>query len=257
MGKIIAIYGNTYKTTTAINLTELLSRIYGNSKVAYVSLDDVQPALPLVIPTVDDENSLGKLFASIEDFDDRMIYAAGECVKNNLAVYGYNKGENVNSYAVPPDEKIDTFYMYMRTIFDFTVIDCTKDIMRNKYTAKAVINSDVTVNLISSDIYGLMFFDSQKPIWEHVQYNYSKFINCLTLGGAFEQDTMEMKDLTNARHIIPYSKKASEAINRGLAFRKLPDRNYRRALQSIIEEITGVQANADAVYNSDDENEGR
>ena len=240
--KVIAVYGNSYKTTTAINLTSLIANMYPKASIAYISVDSLQPALPLIFPKIDSTNSLGKLMSRVDDIDADAILAAGEIAKNNLAVYGYNKGENVNSYAKTVDSKIDDLYMYMRSIFDFTIIDCTKDIMGDKYTAKAIINADITVNLISCDIYGLTFFDSQQSIWQHAQYGYDRFINCLTLGGAFEQDTMEMTDITGARHIIPYNKKAVEVINQGLAFDKVPDKRYRSVLYKIIEEITGEKA---------------
>ena len=237
--KVISVYGNSYKTTTAINLTALLASMYPKASIAYVSVDNLQPALPLIFPRIDSENSLGKLMSRVDDIDADAILSTGEIARNNLAVYGYNKGENVNSYAKTVDSRIDDLYMYMRSIFDITVIDCTKDVMGSKYTEKAIINSDVTVNLISCDIYGLTFFDSQQPILKHAQYRYDSFINCLTLGNAFEQDTMEMADFTGAKHIIPYSKKVVEAINQGLAFDKVPDKNYRNVLYKIIKEITG------------------
>ena len=42
--KIIAVYGNSYKTTTAINLAEPITRRYPKAAVAFVSIDDMQPA---------------------------------------------------------------------------------------------------------------------------------------------------------------------------------------------------------------------
>ncbi len=250
--KIIAVYGNSYKTTTAINLAELITRRYPKAAVAFVSIDDMQPALPLIFPKISSDNSFGKLMSQAEDMDGNTILAMGQPAKSNLAVYGYNTGENINSYAKPIDTKIDDLYMYMRSIFDFTVIDCTKDVMGNKYTAKALINADVTVNLVSCDIYGLVFFDSQKPILEHSQYHYERFINCLTLNGAFEQDTMDMSDLLSAKYVIPYSKKVAETINMGLAFEKVPDKNYRSVLSKIIDEIVGEKSAEDLSVQNDD-----
>lgn len=236
--KIIAVYGNSYKTTTAINLAELLRR-YTDTEIAVVSADSRQPFIPIALPQSTDKSSLGELMGKVEDIDENGLLFNAITAKPNIAVYGYNRGENINSYAAPTDSKIDDMYMLMRNIFNYTIVDCTSDIMKNKYTAKALINADYVLNLISCDLFGLTFFESQKSIFQHAQYKYEKFINCLTLGGAFEQDTLEMSHILQANHIIPYSKKAAENINRGLAFGEIPDKKYRLAIRQIAEEIIG------------------
>lgn len=239
--KLFAVYGNSgsYKTTTAVNLVTLLSRYYSDASVALVSVDDTKPILPLVLPHRDCSTSLGSLMGSIEELDETQMLVNAESVGSNIAVYGYNKGENINSYPMTADPKIDDFYMHLRNDYEFTVIDCTSSLMGSKYTAKAIIHADKVLQLISCDVFGLSFYDSQYALLQRAQYGYDrKFIKCLSLPGEYTPDTTEMKRITNSTCIIPHSKSATIAINSGQAFGAINDKVYRHALRSIIEILT-------------------
>ena len=61
-----------------------------------------------------------------------------------------------------------------------------------------------------------------------------------------------MSDLLSAKYVIPYSKKVAETINMGLAFEKVPDKNYRSVLSKIIDEIVGEKSAEDLSVQNDD-----
>lgn len=239
--KIIAVYGNggSYKTTTSVNLVTLLARYYPDADVALVSVDDTKPIFPIIFPHKDCETSLGRFMGSLEEIDETQMLINAECVGSNIAVYGYNKGENINSYPITTDQKIDDLYMHLRNDFDFTIIDCTSSVMNSKFTAKALIHADKVLQLVSCDLFGLSFYESQFAILQRVQYGYEqKFVKCLSLPGDYVPDGHEMRKITKSCCYIPYSKSAATAINSGLAFGSINDKMYRKALRNIIELLT-------------------
>lgn len=237
--KIIALYGNSYVTTTAINLAAEIAGNDTSKKIILVSLDNTKPIMPIIFPDSDCP-SIGVLMSSPEDLSDDLLLAHLKVNSDNLCVLGYAKEENINTFAKPLPERIDDMYMYLRNLADVTIIDCTSDVATSTYTAKALINADKVINLMSADLFGAAFYASQKPLLLGAQYGfYEKFIPCLTTGNAFINDTARFEQLIEGRicTVVPYSRKAAEVINTGAALTPVNDRKYKNALKDIIAAI--------------------
>lgn len=238
---LIAVYGNSYVTTTAINLAAEIAAENKSLKVILVSLDSTKPIMSVIFPNDDDCPSLGNLMASPDDMSDELLLSNLKVNSDNVCVLGYAKEENINTYAKPVPDRIDDMFMYLRNLADVTIIDCTSDIASSLYTAKAIIAADKVVNLISADIFGAAFYTSQKPMLLGTQYGFfEKFIPCLTSGEAIINDTGRFEQLMEGKvcTVVPYSKKAVEIINTGAALTPVSDRRYRNALRDIITATT-------------------
>lgn len=238
--KIISVYGNSYVTTTAINLAARISERNKELKVILVSIDHTTPVMPIVFPHIDNAPSLGALMSSPDDMSDELLYRHLQINSDNVCVLGYAKGENVYSYAAPADYKMDDLFIYLRNIADITIVDCMSNIAAHKFSAKSIINADKVVNLVSADIYGASFYESQKLLLQGAQYGFhTKFMRCLTVGNAFINDTEKFSRLINdnVECITPYSKKAVDVINTGAALSHVDDKKYNATLDTIIENI--------------------
>lgn len=249
---ILAIYGNSYKTTTAINIATLLARYNQQKSVVLVSLDKFQPIMPIIFPSKRETSSLGELMSAPEAISSSNLLSYTQTCNGNIGVIGYSQGENTTSYAPPLPERIDDFFVAMRSAYDFVVVDCTIDI-RSRFVAKALIHADKVIDLISCDVFGASWFCSQLPILQNIQYKYDeKFLKILCFSSAFLSDENKMSELIGSKISgkIPYSKEAVRIINEGLAFGEICDKKYREALCSIISLASNTEI--DTAYDPED-----
>jgi hypothetical protein len=240
--KLIAVYGNSgsYKTSTAVGLVKAIAALDGSAEVVLVGLDGTKPLIPLLFPTEKKKStaSLGRML-SMEYFD-RDSILQNVVMSGNIGVIGYNTGENYNSYATPLDGRMDDFFMQMRHLVNYTVIDCTSDVISNKMTAKALINAEDVVHLISCDINGLVFALSQEAILQNDQYGYNRFTRLLSITDRIITDISAMENaLSPVAGYIPYSSKAARAFNDGQAFENFHDSAYNRTIKELALSLIG------------------
>lgn len=239
--KIIAIYGNSgsYKTVTAVNLAKAIAENNKDASVAIVGLDHTKPLIPLLFPESKSDVSLGKLLSS-EGLDQDGILKQCE-VYENICIFGYNSYENCQSHAFPTDARIDDFIMQMRHLFNYTIIDCTSDVTY-KMTAKSLICSDNVIYLISCDINGLLFHQSQESILIGEQYGYNNYLRYLTISERFLHDEEAVKNsVSGVSRLIPYSDSIPELWNEGKAFANVSDNKYNDIIEDIADTLTEVE----------------
>jgi cellulose biosynthesis protein BcsQ len=239
--KIIAVYGSSgsFKTATSVNLAKAIAKRGKNLKIAVVGVDNTKPIIPILFPDSNHELSLGKLL-SCEKIDEKAIYKQMN-MHDNIGYLGYNSGENLMSYAFPTGEKVDEFLMQMRHLFNYTIIDCTS-VNSYRLTTKSLIGADNVLYLISCDVNGLAFFQSQESILLAEQYGYNDYLRCVTINGKFSHDVDAMKNaLVRVDGIIPYCDKIPQMWNEGKALGAVPDGDYSRTLVAIADEVMGVR----------------
>ena len=232
--KIIAVYGNSgsYKTSTSVSLAKAIMKKDKNANVVVVGLDASEPLIPILFPHNKDINSIGKLLSS-EKLDQETILNS-VIINDKISILGYNSGENKNSYAFPTESRTDDFLMQMRHLYNYTIIDCTSDVVANKLTAKTLINADNVIYLLSCDVKGLTFFNSQEPILLSEQYGYRHYWRYLTINGRFIPDIETMQNaIPQIRGVIPYSEKLPVQWNNGEGLKPLSDSGYNNVVDEI------------------------
>jgi MinD-like ATPase involved in chromosome partitioning or flagellar assembly len=242
MNKIIAVYGNSggYKTAVSVELAKTISQYDKNADIAVIGLDCTKPLIPLLFPNSKSNISLGRIL-SAESLDQDVILKNVE-MNGQIGVIAYNAGENYNSYAFPTDGRIDDFLTQMRHLVNYTIIDCTSDVARDKLTAKTLINADNVLYLISADINGLAFYYSQEPILQSEQYGYNGYLKFLTVSGKFTEDIDAVKNsVLGVNGVIPYSAEISGQWNKGDAFKPLGDGKYNKIIGEIADVLTEAE----------------
>jgi hypothetical protein len=239
--KIIAVYGNSgsYKTSTAVGIAKAITQKDRNADIAVIGLDSTKPLIPILFPGNSNDVSLGKIL-SAENLDQESIIANVQ-ISDKIGVIGYNCGENYNSYATPIDTRIDDFFTQMRHLVNYTIIDCTSDIVADKLTAKSLIAADDVVFLLSCDVNGLNFYHSQEPILLNEQYGYRHYWRFLSQNGRFAEDVDTMRNaVQNVEGVIPYSDKLTAQLNNGELLKPLSDGHYNSVIAKIAKSIMEV-----------------
>jgi cellulose biosynthesis protein BcsQ len=257
--KIIAVYGNggSYKTSTAAALARRLAEMDAQSDVILIGLDSTKPLLPLIFPNKKGnavvKTSLGKLLAN--EFFDQETIVSQTALAGKIGVLGYNSCENINSHAFPTDGRIDDFYLQLRHLVNYTIVDCTPDLLANKLTAKALIAADDVLWTVSCDLNGLVFVQSQEPLLRGHQYSYANYFRVLTHGEKFPQDEAGMRNaVTKIAGTIPFSPKTAGNWNSGKALEKTSDKAYEQAINAIAERFVRDEESEEDYDSEEEEN---
>lgn len=240
--KMIAVYGNqgSYKTTTTISLARTIAEKDKSANIIIVGLDATKPLMPIIAPFESKfTGSIGKVL-SVVDFNESVIYKNIYMATDRIGVLSYNVRENANTYALVSQDRIDDLYVQLRRLANYILIDCTSDVSKDVMTAKAIINAEQKIELLTCDLNGLVFDGSQEPILQSEQYGLRNAIRLLSLDSRFKQDEAAMTNaLGRISGKIPYSAKAAEYLNQGTLLAKgTDDSNYNRPIKSIAELIT-------------------
>jgi hypothetical protein len=221
-----------------VNLAKAIAKRDSRAKIAVVGVDSTKPLIPILFPDSGQETSLGRLL-SCEKIDENAILEQMN-MHDKIGYLGYSSGENLMSHAFPTNEIVDEFLMQMRHFFNYTIIDCTS-INSYRLTTKSLIGADSVLYLISCDVDGLAFFNSQESILLSEQYGYNDYLRCVTINGRFSHDVEAMKNaLVRVDGVIPYCEKIPQMWNEGKALNAVPDSDYSRTLVAIADDVMGV-----------------
>jgi len=240
--KIIAVYGNSgsYKTAVSVELAKAISQSDKDADIAVIGLDSTKPLIPVLFPAAKSAVSLGKILSA--ENPDRDAILNNVEMNGQIGVIAYNAGENYNSYAFPVDTRIDDFLTQMRHLVNYTIIDCTSDVVKDKLTAKSLINADNVIYLITADINGLAFYYSQERILQSEQYGYGGYIKYLTVAGRFTEDIDAVKNsVSGVSGVIPYCANITEQWNKGYAFKSVGGNKYGAVIEEIAEAVTEAE----------------
>ncbi len=234
---MIAVYGNSgsYKTTTSISLARAISTKDKSANVIIVGADSTKPLLPIIAPfETQFKGSIGKTL-SVVDFSEDAIFKNIFMATDRIGVLSYNIRENANTYALVSQNRIDDMYVQLRRLANYIIIDCTSDVSHDVLTAKAIINAEEKIELLTCDLNGLVFDGSQEPILQSEQYSLHNVIRLLSLDSRIKQDEAAMTNaLGRISGKIPYSAKAAEYLNQGVLLSKgVDDSAYNRAINAI------------------------
>lgn len=234
---MIAVYGNSgsYKTTTTISLARAIAMKDKNADIIIVGADATKPLLPVIAPFESKfTGSIGKVL-SVVDFSENVILKNVYMATDKIGVLSYNIRENSNTYALVSKNRIDDLYVQLHRLANYIIIDCTSDVSRDLLTAKAIINAEHKIELLTCDLNGLVFDGSQEPILQSEQYGLHNVIRLLSLDSRFKQDKAAMTNaLGRISGEIPYCSKAAEYLNQGTLLTKgVDDSTYNRTIISI------------------------
>lgn len=165
---IITIYGNSGsgKTTLAMKLAKELSE--EKKSVIIVFADELNTVISTIAKLKGDnrEKSLGKVLEY--NVTQSNIYKNLIPLNNNIACIGYNVNENVQSYPIPLQSKVKSFYSSLQNIADYIIIDTSADYVNNIYNINALNIADTIINLTSCCSKALSFYYSNKDSIEKI-----------------------------------------------------------------------------------------
>lgn len=235
MSKTIAVWGNEFKTSTAVNIAKQLAN---EGKVILVSCDYTKPFLGVVFPKKQvEQKSLGELLnqtsITVDDVYSSLVFGD----KDNLGIIGYLPMENQKTYANYSNRRATNLISTLNQLADYVVIDCVNDITSNVLSATAIANADSNIFLMSADVDGLSFYQSQSQLLMSLKVADDSLIKVMVENNPTVIHDIEFcQKIVGARHKldVPFSQKVAEQLIRGEMLSQTKDKTYDKAIKAII-----------------------
>ena len=182
MNKMIAIWGNpnSGKTTFSIKLAHALSKHKKN--VILVFCDSMVPIISAVMPFKQvKQQSLGEILSAVQITQEQILKKNITLDKNEyLSVMGYLHGENESTYAKYSKESVIDFFILLKHLADYIVIDCSSFITHDILSRAALELSDQVIRLISPDLKAISYYDATLVQIAQRKYNLQNHIKILS-----------------------------------------------------------------------------
>ncbi|OCN01015.1 hypothetical protein A7X67_01535 [Clostridium sp. W14A] len=194
---IIAVWGSpgSGTTLTSIKIAKELAR--NKQNVVLVLSDKETPTIPLLLPSLQNAKSLGDLM-SIPKISPIDIFQHCISVEKNMSLLGYLLGENEMTWPEYEKEQVFLLLDLLRSIANYTVIDCSHHLLANVLTGVALQYSDIVMKVVNADPKSLSYMKSQHPFLRDQKFQYDEQLCIINNVYAF-QDSKGYEDAFGSR----------------------------------------------------------
>ena len=242
MSKIIAVWGNNFKTSTAINIAKRLALKH---KVMLVGTDFTKPLSGIIFPRgKTEQKSLGDLLnqssVTIDDIYASLFFGKDE----NLAVVSYLPTENQKTYANYSVRRATNLLNNFKQLVDYVVVDCMNDVTASILSATAISLADSNVLLTTPDVNGVSFYQSQSQLLITLRVTPDSLLKAIAINTPADRSTVGIvrgdielsQRVIGARHDlrVPFSPKVASQLITGELLNPTGDKQYEKAIKEII-----------------------
>lgn len=238
MSKIISVWGGdgSGKTTLSMKIAKELSK---KKNVIIVFLNKNNPSIPyLFSEEIEDYVSVGEILTKVS-LVKKDVEKSIKNIKNNknLGVIGYKNKENYKTYPEILEDRIYDFYVYLKQLSDYIIIDTTSDlkVIENQISLKI---ADKVIRVITENPKDICYFNSNLSLLEDKSYNTKNHVKVLNKK-EYESNKNSLKNFygTFAYEFEKLKTVEMEMIN-GEVGEKTKDKVFNKELKRMIEQIT-------------------
>jgi hypothetical protein len=204
--KVIAIMGSpgSGKTTAALKIALTLAAAKKN--VIVVFCDPFTPVIPTVVPAhVTHDTSLGGLLTAPALTQAKLLNACVPAEKNEyISLLGYCAGESLMMYPQITREKAVEFFVLLRYMADYIIIDCTSTFEADPASIVAIELADRVLKLGTANLKGVSYYLTHNPMLADSRFR--KDTHCTIIGNQKAGQDWEAaaQQYGGAGYVLPY-----------------------------------------------------
>lgn len=205
--KVIAVMGSqgSGKTTAALKLALVLSAAKKN--VIVVFCDPFTPVIPAVLPAhMTHDTSLGSLLTAPTLTQATILNACVPTEKNDyISLLGYCAGESLMHYPQITREKAVEFFVLLRYLADYIIVDCTSTFEADPASIVAIELADRVLKLGTANLKGVSYYLTHNPMLADSRFR--KDTHCTIIGNLKTGQDWEAaaQQLGGADFVLPYA----------------------------------------------------
>lgn len=240
--QMLAVWGspNSGKTIAAIKLAKELSSKKKN--VLLILCDDICPALPTIYKSKEPiEASIGDVLAA-SNITQEVILKNCVAINSNpyLSLLGYKACENPYFYAEYGKDRAVDFFVLLRHIVDYVVIDCSSILTESVLSTVALEVADNVLRLGGCDLKSISYFMSMLPLLGEQKFKSDSHIKVLSNAKPM-QDIEEYKNAYGGiSHILPYVQDIEEQAASLTLFDEIKGKSakdFDYSIKAIVKEV--------------------
>lgn len=205
--KVIAVMGSqgSGKTTAALKLALALS--VEKKNVIVVFCDPFTPVIPAVLPAhVPHDTSLGSLLTAPALTQTTILKACVPTEKSDyISLLGYCAGESLMHYPQITREKAVEFFVLLRYLADYIIVDCTSTFEADPASIVAIELADRVLKLGTANLKGVSYYLTHNPMLSDSRFRkdtHSTVIGNLKTGQDWEAAAQQ---LGGVDFVLPYA----------------------------------------------------
>lgn len=240
MPKLIAFYGSPGSGKTSVALKTAMET-YMQTKdevIAFLSPDMTVPSIALLFPNYapDEVVSLSEIFDNTAITNELLLKNAvtAKNMKDFFAL-GFKAGENRYSFPTPTPEKINALFSALSETAGYIFVDCTNE-KDDEISKKAFAVADIAVRIITPDLKGMAWYESNKNTDRTEGANLFNVVNVPEKELYLPTEEVCTKLHTIAA-LLPYSKSLKQQMLDGRMYERLNDKAYTKKIQSLVSKI--------------------
>lgn len=240
--KIIAVMGSqgSGKTTAALKLAFTLSAVKKN--VIVVFCDPFTPVIPAVLPAhIPHDTSLGSLLTAPVLAQTTILNACVPTEKSDyISLLGYCAGESLMHYPQITREKAVEFFVLLRYLADYIIVDCTSTFEADPASIVAIELADRVLKLGTANLKGVSYYLTHNPMLSDSRFRkdtHSTVIGNLKTGQDWEATAQQ---LGGADFVLPYAPELEQQFDE-LALLVPLTQPESAGYTAAIQQILGIQ----------------
>ena len=205
--KVIAVMGSQGRGKTPAALKLALTLSAAKKNVIVVFCDPFTPVIPAVLPAhMTHDTSLGSLLTAPALTQTTILNACVPTEKSDyISLLGYCAGESLMHYPQITREKAVEFFVLLRYLADYIIVDCTSTFEADPASIVAIELADRVLKLGTANLKGVSYYLTHNPMLADSRFRkdtHSTVIGNLKTGQDWEAAAQQ---LGGADFVLPYA----------------------------------------------------